>query len=435
MKRVNLFDDKEKAFIKEYVNKMQEVARNTPQGTNESNIDYKVRLAKAQNEVLKVAVGTGSDTGFVYDKFRTLLVKCAFPQTYNDVDISNETLARIQQACDAHGITGVLCHPFFANNQRGNAVGGFAYKVVVEDGYKFPGQGSFRVFGKIDTPTYDMSSIFSHIDSWAKDAYLAPVTTRHADGTTTTHNNIWRFRNDDADVWYLTHEGGPLIDLTSTIQYRSELFGRLGIPEYTIDISMYDQCSTEADAMEVAEAEAREQFIKQPGAFAIKHGNKYRYGNILTNVTPEFSNYYFRRAEPTSTGFILEFMDASDNTAKTVEISLDQRTNSFHVTPQNKPNNNVITSNVAKLKQEIWDNFNSSPMKDNPARVALLEKLLTFYDEGSNTVDIDSVEAVLAGQSLTRFVMASIRKTLKIDDIRNDQNSDECINPIKIMFK
>ena len=108
-------------------------------------------------------------------------------------------------------------------------------------------------------------------------------------------------------------------------------------------------------------------------------------------------------------GFILEFMDASDNTVKTVEISLDQRTNSFHVTPQNKPKNNTITSNVAKLKQEIWDNFNSSPMKDNPARVALLEQLLTFYDEGSNKVDIDSVEAVLAGQSLTRFVMASIR--------------------------
>ena len=239
-------------------------------------------------------------------------------------------------------------------------------------------------------------------------------------------------------MWYLAHEGGPLIDLTSTIKYRSELFGRLGIPEYTIDISMYDQCSTEADAMEVAEAEVREQFIRQPGAFAIKHGNKYRYGNILTNVTPEFSNYYFRSANPTSTGFILEFMDASDNTVnmvKTVEISLDQRTNSFLVTPQSKPNNTTITSNVAKLKQEIWDNFNSNPMKDNPARVALLEQLLVFYDEESNTVDIDSVEAILAEQSLSRFIIASIRNTLKIDNIRNDQNLDTCINPIKIMFK
>ena len=427
--------DKEKAFVREYVNKLQEVVRNTPRRTNESNVEYKVRLAKAQNEVLKVAVNVDGESVFVYDKFRNILLKCAFPQTYNDVDISNETLARIQKACDEHGITGVMCHPFLVNDQRGHAVGGFAYKVVVEDKYKFPGQGSFRIFGKIDTPTYDISAILPDIDSWTKDAYLAPVTTRHADGTTTTHNNIWRFRNDDADVWYLAHEGGPLIDLTSTIKYRYELFGRLGIPEYTIDISMYDQCSTEADAMEVAEAEAREQFIKQPGAFAIKHGNKYRYGNILTNVTPEFSNYYFRSAMPTSTGFILEFMDASDNTVKTVEISLDQRTNSFQVTPQSKPNNNRITSNVAKLKQEIWDNFNSSPMKDNPARVALLEQLLVFYDEESNTVDIDSVEAILAEQSLTRFVMASIRKTLKIDDIRNDQNLDECINPIKIMFK
>ena len=74
-------------------------------------------------------------------------------------------------------------------------------------------------------------------------------------------------------------------------------------------------------------------------------------------------------------------------------------------------------------------------MKDNPARVALLKQLLVFYDEESNTVDIDSVEAILEAQSLSRSIIVSIRNKLKLDAIRNDQNLDECINPIKIMFK
>ena len=101
----------------------------TPQNANEFNLDYKERLAKVQNEYMRSQINQGQTVSQWLR--RTLLKTCMYDPMGTDERGNQEIINLISQVCKDSGITGVLCKPKFMAGQKGQAVGGFAYKVAV----------------------------------------------------------------------------------------------------------------------------------------------------------------------------------------------------------------------------------------------------------------------------------------------------------------
>lgn len=428
-------DSETKQFVKDTIERMRKAQEITPQREGESKLAYKKRLATAQNPILSEFVMVGNDRVEVFQKLRKALVDtCMYVPFGTDVVGNEEIINKISQACKQKGITGILCKAQFEGNQAGVAIGGFAYKVRVQDTYRFPGQGSFRVFGKIDSPTYDLSLLKSELRAWAKDATLGVTRYDRNSGEERYYDNIWEFMNDDAAEFYLPEVGTSRINLNGVLQHRRDLLARLGIPEYNIDISELGKCATESEAYAKVESEVHEKYLESNGAFIIKDSSGFKYGNIITDATPEFNNYKFVDYAIKQGGYVLRFMDLNTNTIQEIDIELDPRTNSFKLIPQtsSKPSSNL---NIGQIKQEITSRFSRSPLSSDPTFSALLNDILKFYDEKSNTVDLVAVESVLAGSNLDAMVLRGFRRTLRLSEIENNQSLDECINPIKIRFK
>jgi hypothetical protein len=70
--------DKNRAFIKTYINKLKEIKAQNPIGEKESKIAYRRRLALAQNTVLDEVI----DGYTVAEKLRALLVNTSFYQQF-----------------------------------------------------------------------------------------------------------------------------------------------------------------------------------------------------------------------------------------------------------------------------------------------------------------------------------------------------------------
>jgi hypothetical protein len=65
----------------------------------------------------------------------------------------------------------------------------------------------------------------------------------------------------------------------------------------------------------------------------------------------------------------------------------------------------------------------------------LITKVLTYYNADENFVDLVSIEALLNESGLNPVTLRGLRSALQLNDLVNEQNLDECINPIKIRFK
>ena len=400
----------------------------------ESKLAYKERLARAQNPYLEAFVGDGDKRMKVFEKLRGLLVDSVYYQAIGEPTLSGEILSKIQEACTLAGITGIMCKPVFEKAQQGYAIGGFAYKVKVQNQYNFPGQGSFRIFGKIDPPTYDISSLLPTLGEWSKDARLKDITTKDSEtGTTRKLTNIWEFEHDDADQYYLPEQGNARINIDKVLAYRRDLLAKLGIPEYNIDTSELGKCTTESEAYSKVREEVHKKYLEDNGAFIINDGNGYKYGNVIDARTPEFANYKFIEAIPKMGGYTLRFMDLATNTEQEIDITLDTRTNAFELVPISAEVPQT-TLDVRQIKQDLIKTFNKGLMGKDPTLIALASEILKYYDEDKGFIDVDSIKTVLDGSGIDFITRALIDSTLNLDNLEQTPQ-DVCIPAIKIKFK
>ena len=410
-------------------------ARVTP---DESKLKYKSDVAKEQNKILDAFVGDGKDQVQIFSKLRGVLVQTCFYDQFGTDEVGNShILSLIEEACEGK-VTGVLCKPQFAKNQSGVAVGGFAYQVNVpsQNKFMFPGQGSFRIFGKIDPPTYDLSVMLdSIIPTWTSNMKRGVEWIDPDTGEKQKRDNVWKFLSDDASMYYLEPDTRQSLNLASTIQYSNNLIAKLGIKEYNITTTDLAGVSTEAKAREVAREKIEKKYLEQPGNFILPLSDGSRkYGSIITNGTKEFENYKFDGYEVNQGKTILRFVDLNTNQEQKLEISLDLATDSFLITPISNPSTNK-SLDVKTLKTEVANSLANSVLAKNDAYKDLLQNLIDCFDADNNSVDEQTIETLIQNSGLKGLSERSLRKTLQLDRLSNEQQQDVCINPIKISFK
>ena len=428
---------KYKNIVNQYIPEITKVEEQNPIQDGETKVAYNKRLAAKLVPILSKRMTIGNSEVSVAEALRKSLVECVYYEQFNPSDDSNtgnmEIMKLIQAVCDGAKITGVLCKPHFTNAEMDLSVGGFAIQVKTDGKYNYPGQGSYRVFGKIDPPTYILNNLFEHIDGWIDDAVVGkdPKTGKPLPA------NVWKFIHDDADLHYLPKESKKSVNLTPIIERANNFIAKLGILEYNIQTSELQDCNTESEAEQKALELINKKFLENKGVFIIKVNNKYKYGNIIDPRTPEFENYKFDGYTEIGGRYLLRFMDLTTNVMQEIEIELDPTTDTFSIRP-NTSKSSAPTLNIKNLKQEIQDKFDNTPiLKDNPKWTDLLSKVLQFYNEETNTVDIAAVLNVLDNSGMSRISMIGFRKTIQIDKLIESKQPEEdmCINPIKIRFK
>jgi hypothetical protein len=91
-------------------------------------------------------------------------------------------LEMIKKACKSSNITGVLCKPKFSDKEiiEGTSV----FKIETASKYTHhQSKESYKIFGKVDTPAYNLSGLSEQLNKWIDDVLL--------------YNNIWKFNNED----------------------------------------------------------------------------------------------------------------------------------------------------------------------------------------------------------------------------------------------
>lgn len=420
-------------FVEKYIKELNDVVATVP--TNDSNLEYKKAVAKAQTKILERFEGNTS----IVHKLRRLLVEtCYYDQYASESTGDKDTLALIEDACIKAGITGVLCKPHFASAQKGNAIGGFAYKVSVQnDGnqkYTFPNHGSFKIFGKIDPPTYDLTPLFGEIQKWVKDARMGVDSKNPNTGEITRHENIWRFNNDEGSTYYTGTLTISYINLNDLLTKGKDLLAKLNMSEYNIDTSEIQNYTSESKAWEKILDQIHRQYLSQNGNFLFQDSTgNYYYGNIISPQTPEFENFVFDGYDFNQGKYIYRFKDLSTNTMQEVEIELDLANNAFSIIPLSFTNDSGKKT-VAEIKQKAVEELQNDLLADVQDAVS---EILGYFDEVNNVVNIDAIENVLINTFTgpdADLMIPLIRESLHLESL-NEIQSDMCVNPIKMKFK
>lgn len=411
---------------------------------NESKIAYKRRLANALNTVLN----NENDSPKVYAKLRSALVDCCKYNAVGETNVLKDAiLAEIVSMTKQAKITGILCHPKLAKDQAGLAIGGFAYKVETEDKFKFPGHGSYRIFGKIDTPTYQLSSLWWN---FARMSYNAkPYKEFMEDGQKQRIDGIWSFDGFDELIYLegITHKTeSPKLDLTNVRKYYKNLLATLEMDQYNVDESELEQCKTESEALYMVINKISMEYVnKNPSTFCIfdNIAKKVRFGKLGDDI-PEYANLRFRQYQLNADGtYSLYFNNNETGTVDVLKIEV-LPDNKFQIRPPKPSTNNssktTNTLNVAELKDRVSSNFAQSFLNGEQD---LINNLLACYDVENNRVDTATIEALLINSGLDEWSLEGFRNTLELDSInqtqseqiQEEQNQDVCVNPIKISFK
>ena len=418
-------DESIKQFVEQTVATLDALANKVPVDPNGSRLDYKKAIAKKLNEYEK--------DNMVFAKLRKALVKtCIYNAIGMDSTISDpNVLDAIQQVCDAtNRITGVLCKPHFANDQK-VGIGGFAYKINTQGKFQFPGQGSFRIFGKIDPPTYDLSSILNYLSDWAKDTQQG-ITIKYKDsGIERYYPNVWKFKNKGDEYYYLPQTTQPNINLLNILPYCRELLGRLNISEYNIDISILLSYKSEEAAKKAAERMINQEYIKIPGAFFLYINGEFKYGNINTQQTPEWKDYFFQQYFFDKGKHYLRF--TNNSSTEDIEIGLDLANNKFIIASKqsSQATNSDIVKDVVKDLNELMD---SEILKNNIQFQGIMKEILNQFNADEGTVNLAEIQNILNNSGLDPYTIISIEATLRLDEFNQEQKSD-CIIPLKISFK
>ena len=433
-------------FVINTINQLSAIKQSNPQAANESNLKYKARIAGLQNNILRESYyGEGENHAPVYQKLRKALVDTCFHVRFGSDERGNlEVLQAIQEACDAtisseNPLTGVLGHTLF-DKEHAYPVKGVGYRVKVDGKYKFPGGGAFRIFGKIDSPTYDLGNLANNISQWVRDAdYGKPIidpTTQRQIGTA----EVWYFNNDDAAKYYLPQKKSRKLNLRDVIQKGKDLLVKLGIQDYNIDTTELNKCNTEAEALNLLTNQIIDRYLEDLGTFIIWGPNgECKYGNIISEQTPEFANLKFIRSYRHNGKYVLEFKNLVTDTVEKHEIEIDQASDSFLITPAIAINQ-TPTVDVVKMRQLVEEEISlcEAVMGIIPgieSKISLYKEIQQCYDESTNTINVPQIYEIMSQYGLDDISKDSIVRTLRLSELDQSQNEDMCINPIKIKFK
>ena len=421
----------QRTFIKDTVARLESVVTSNPRNPGESDLMYKKRIAEKQSAILNEIDGSLT----LSTKLRDLLLGTCYYKAINDVPDNQGVLDAISQVCADAKITGVLCKPSFASNQVGQSIEGFTYYVNVDqnNAMRFPGHGSFRIFGKIDSPTYDLSdSLSEHINNWANDArdwveYFDNDTKKWV-----RINGVWQFIQDDAKRYYLGHSSNPICNFGHVVDEMNKLLDNLGIQDYNIAVHQYASAKSEAEAKRLMLKDIHEKYKEKLGNFIIPLGNgTFKYGDIST--IPGFENYKFISSSFVNRHHVLTFLDTANNTNVEIPIQLDLSTDSFKIVPPQQSTGDSIT--VKSIKDAIQNEMQNPLMKEDTEFVQFVEHLVnTYFDETSNVINFDAIRAEL-DQAQNENRLDDISRPIMEDLLQLDKQEQICVNPIKVKFK
>ena len=385
-----------------------------------SKLEYQINVAAVLNQY------DATTTAF-YTLRRHLLRTCMYSPFGTDQVGNQEILEAIDSICIAKdsGITGIKCKAQFSED-KSKKIAKFARKVAVEGKYKFPGQGYFRSFGKVDPPTYNLTSMLGDIKTWAADAEYGYDLIDYKTGKVIRHVDAWRFKDkSDEDLYLYKSEGSP-INLEYILAQSNQLIGDLNIPEYNIDISELIAAPSEAHAQARALSQIHNAFNEIPGAFIIQINGTYKYGNIDPQQTSQWKGYKFKQAEYLNGKYILTFENTEGS--KQIELDLDLANNSF-ILPEPPKTASSTISNVEELIN-VFNSTKNSPIFKGITSVSTICDDIITYLHTSDSADIETIKNMIQESSLDE-----LSKTALIVDLEGDQNQQlDCVIPTKIKF-
>ena len=429
-------EDRDKVIT--MVNRLNEIKNQNPIQEGESKLDYKRRLAEKQNEYIDSKIDSQHSVSELLRKY--LLETCMYQQMNTDVRGDQRVMDLItkaynemyQQDYDVNNKAGILCKPRFAPGQHGNEIGGFAYKVQTSGQFNYPGQGSFRIYAKIDPPTYDITSMLEHISDWAKQAVQGfKIYNKKTKTWEIRDKNVWHFSDKFASEKYLMKDAKIEPYKMEYFTKTNETLDKLGLSQYHIEYEYLAQAESKSQAQQMMMNWVRDAFLNsENGTFIINVNGHWKFGNLHTAQTSEFANYKFQRSDYTSDQYILTFIDLATNQTKEIAIELDLTNNAFKVVPETAN----TSLNIAEIKQEILNEFNQSLYASDQAMNQLITNILTYYNDQTNSVDMEQVKTLLDNSTLDPFTRMTVEITLKLDQLTQNQDQ-QCINPISIPFK
>ena len=369
-----------------------------------------------------------------FAKLRKHLVNTCYYDPFGDVPTGNQPIIdAIQQACDSAKITGVLCKPHFESSKTDQqAIGKFAYKVKTDQQFRYPGHGSYRIFGKIDTPTYDLSSLLPTLRNWASKVRRGFETTDPDTGEKIYHPDIWYYEDYKFnDAYYLNNPIQSNINLDNVLPQCKELLAKLGMEEYNIDVEQLLKAKSDNAAVKEAIRLINREFIKTPGNFVISINGQFKYGNIDPEQNSELQGYQFKQQLNDRGHIYLEFY--KNDSIKQIEVQLDLANNKFSV-ELSKQQTNISSENTEQFVQNLQEVRENPIIKDNLLVKQVIDKINSYIDLENNVVDIEGIQQALATSGLDPFTLASLEITLQLDQLNNQQETD-CIVPTKLSFK
>lgn len=418
--------EEQKQEVRNMVSKLNQIASEVDSKAYSRTIEYKKAVAKKQNKY--------NAESQCFPKLRKLLVKTCFYDAFNADNYRNENILNaIQQLCDQpnSGITGVPCKAQFASTSD-KGIAKFAYKVKVDpnDRFKFPGYGYFRSYGKVDTPTYNLSSIQNSINNWAQDAKLRLTVINPETGEERTYDNIWHFQNKGAEHFYLPGKQSTSINPTNLLNFCEDLIGKLGLSNYNIDASIFEGYTSEPAAKDKALQLIHEEFKKIPGAFIIRVNGEYKYGNIDKDQTSEWAGFMFSKVISNQGNYTLEFYN--NNETKQIEIELDKASNSFIIPTLPKPSQS-LQEQVKRVHSDIVESKKSEIFKHDLKLQQLFTDILRYIDPEKGILNSEAIQNLLEQSGLDDLTKGLVEATLTLDDQNDEQNLD-CVIPTKIGF-
>lgn len=423
-------------FVRTTIQKLNDVIINNPKKRDESNLVYKTRISTLQNEILR----QNTKEGIVYERLRKYLIETFYNKVFGEDDKveSSEILEKIQDICDKTGITGVLCKPRFAPNQVGKAIEGVAYEVKVDDNnkYHFPGQGSYRIYGKIDPSTYDLNSIsfINILNKFAKDASKG-VRIYYNKDEYKYFPNMWRFEDKSDEDNYLPQNTATRFFQSVKGKEFNELIGRLGISDYNSLGQFYDRYEignttykSESELINDLIKLINRDYLNINGNFIIKVNNKFKYGTL-----PDSSDLKFKSYESQQGKILLHFDNVKTNIPQTIQI--DNITESdFNYLSEKPQQENVSTITIETLKSGL------EQLKNNKILKTTFTKHFSEFDKIINNSIDDTLIKVNKLKSyiennITLFSRNAVLTALNLSDQNTEMSKDICATPIKIKFK
>lgn len=385
----------------------------------ERKLDYQKAVARKLNEI--------NAQSSAFSKLRKFLVKTCYYDTFGQDDYLNiNILNSIQQISNQAGITGITCKAQFAYAKK-DGINKFAHKVKVDsdDKFKFFGQGYFRIYGKIDPPTYNLNSIQNHIKNWVSDISLGRTVKNPNTGEIKYYPNIWSFNNKYDEDLYLSKKS--MLDLKSILSSYKNLLGKLNLSEYIIDTYMFEDYISENQVRDKILKIIHEEYKKIPGAFILEINGIYKYGNIDPNQSSELKGYLFRGITQNNGNYLLEFYNNTD--IKQIELELDLKNNSFYISNSPRIQQQSFEQTIEEVKSlKNLEFFKGSSQEKEIINV--VDQILDSFNSG--TFNSQVLTQILEESNLDNLTRIMIESTIPLDNIEN-QNLD-CVIPTKINF-